>query len=192
MAQVRFFLETGSDGCEAFATRVLGMVDLSAADEAPKRESAPEPEQELEPDAECPNCDKPVHSSRPKCRHCGADFTGPGGWRPLKPGEKPRPSSSATQAPAADSRGSASSKKTGRGGVYRWGRMLTYIAHVLLGLGLVMVAMDHFGMTGQSAEGGAGLGWAIASLVFYLPAFVLDRLAKPAVHGTKAGGKTDH
>jgi hypothetical protein len=191
MAQVRHFLETRTEGCAGFAVRALGTADLSAvaAVPEPEPESGPEPA----PDAQCPNCDKPIHTSRPKCTHCGADFTGPGGWRPLKPGERPREAAPAAPAPTVGSRGPVASKEANRGAVYRLGRLLTYIAHVLLGIGLVMVAIDHFGMAEQAIEGerGAGLAWAIASLVFYLPAFILGRLAKPTVREIKTTDKAD-
>lgn len=35
------------------------------------------------PPAWCPNCERQIAASAPKCAGCGADFTSPEGWKPL-------------------------------------------------------------------------------------------------------------
>ena len=35
------------------------------------------------PPAWCPNCERQITANTPKCAGCGADFTSPGGWKPL-------------------------------------------------------------------------------------------------------------
>jgi hypothetical protein len=37
-----------------------------------------------EPNATCPNCNKPLRHDDLKCWSCNAEFTSPGGWRPKR------------------------------------------------------------------------------------------------------------
>jgi hypothetical protein len=161
LAHVQAMLQGERASCVDFAATLL---DLAPSGK---------PQPAGPPDATCPNCTKLLHTSQARCTHCGAEFSAPDGWRPVPLDPLARPPAM-TPSPVL----AAASTGAWRKAVYKLGRFLTYVAHVPLCLGLLLIARDLLGATGQDIPAGVGLGWVFMSGFIYLPAAILCAIGK--------------